>query len=510
MADPDDWLYDAFGATESAAGIRVNRKSALTHSPVWRGVNLVSRDVAKLPVDVFRRTKDGKEADKDHPAYRLLKRQPNEEMTAFQFRQTMQAYALLDGNGRAYIDRRNDGVPIGLYPLQPDKVTTVRVGGVLWYVYEPEGNDPRRIPATDMLDIRGLGLDGLEGYKVTEYGRDSIGLGLAAEHFGARYFKNDASPRVLLTHPLKLSPEAAKRLKQGWDSMHAGLDNAHKTAVLEEGMTVAPFSAGAKDAQLIEMRKFSPRDVANWLNVPSFMLGDDTLTSFASAEVANQMYLDTALDPWLVNWEQECAEKLLSEAEKDADSHLIEFNREAIVRINFKDKVEGINMAIIGGWMTPDEGRDKLNMNPMEGGQGKSRFLPLNMGLQTPDGKIQVLAPPKDEPKPAAGGSKAGAARAALERTLRRMLGRLATQAKRAANDPEKLAEWLDSGLEEQRGALIEMIAPDVAVAAALTKRAVVSADVFADEVLARVRSTPQSPDEWADQALGIAASLLR
>jgi HK97 family phage portal protein len=503
LADADDWLYDAFGATESAAGVRVNRKSALTHSPVWRGVWLVSRDVAKLPLNVILRAENGKEQATDHPAYALLKRRPNPEMSSFYFRQTLQAHALLDGNGRAYIDRLNDGTPIGLYPLLPDTVTTVRVDGVLWYVYEPEGNDPRRIPATDMLDIRGLGLDGLEGYKLTEYGRDSIGLGLAAQHFGARYFKNDASPRVLLEHPGKMSPEAAKRLKQGWDSLHQGLDNSHKTAVLEEGMTAKPFSSGARDAQLIETRKFDRGDVANWLNIPAFMLSDDGLTSFASVEVAMQMYLDTGLDPWLVTWEQECAEKLLSEREKAADSHSIEFNREALVRVNYKDKVEGITAAVQGGWMLVDEARDKLSMNPMPGGIGKTRFLPMNMGIQGEDGEIKVIAPPKEPP---ASDDRSNVARAALERTLRRMLGRLAKQAERV----KSLDEWLLTAVDGERKTLIEMIAPDVAVAAALTGRKLAPAQAFAGDVIEMVRTSPDPPSQWPEMAPELAAKLLQ
>jgi HK97 family phage portal protein len=207
VADPDDFTLEAFGAGRSQSGVRVNRKRALGYPAVWRAVSLISGDVAKLPLAVYTQHGRNREPAKDHPAYRLLLRKPNDAMTAFVFKQTLLAHVLLNGNGYAYIDRDGASRPMAMLSLIPECVDPVRRDGRLWYLYRtPDTGELRKLPAEDVLHLRGLGYDGLKGYPVLHVHADSIGAALAARDFSARYFRNNARPGGAIKHPKTLSP----------------------------------------------------------------------------------------------------------------------------------------------------------------------------------------------------------------------------------------------------------------------------------------------------------------
>lgn len=376
----DDALY----GERSDSGVRVTRESALTYSPWWRGINLVSTDVAKLPLDVYRRQGEGKTRDTAHPSYRLLRRKPNAEMTAFIFRQTLQSHALSCGNGYAYIFRDGAANPKELIPLDPEQTYPVRVNGVLWYITKAN-NQERRLNPVDVLHIKGMSGDGLVGYSVYRKAATSIGLGKAAQKYGALYFKNNATPALAIEVPGTMKEEAAKTLLARFNQMHQGLDESHRTALLTQGAKINSYSTNAKDAQLIELSKFQIVDIANWIGVPSAKLGDTSSRSYASLEQENQAYLDECLNGWLVAWEEECWDKLLREREKNEDTHVIEFNRNALVRANFAERMAGYNTALLGGWTNKDEIRSRENMNPLPEGMGARFYEPLNMNIAKPD-----------------------------------------------------------------------------------------------------------------------------
>lgn len=428
-----DAAWEAFVAGgQSDSGVSVNYESALSYSPWWRGINLISRDVAKLPLVVYRREGEGKDRDTAHPAYRILRYKANAEMTAFVFRQTLQAHAINDGNGYALIVRRGNGSPEQLVPIRPDAVTPVRVNGRMEYVVRVSG-EQRRVNPSEILHIRGLGFDGICGYSLWEKAKNSIGLGKASEEFGARYFSNGAEPRTVIEHPAKLSEKAASNLRASWNAMHQGLTNSHRVAILEEGMKLNAFSNNARDAQLLETRQFQIRDIANWLGVPPHKLGDATRTAYASLEQENQSYLDDAVDPWLVNWEEECRDKLLTEDEKLNDSHVIEFVRNALVRADLTARANYYRVALGGrAWMTQNEVRGRENLNPTEGGdvvlEPLNMFDPLSAGT-----------PPTPDPV------AADAARQGFADTVRRMMRRLSESLSRAAG----IKAWKETELRK-------------------------------------------------------------
>jgi len=388
LSNPDEWLYEAFGAGKSSSGVRINRETALCYSPFWRAVNLISRDVAKLPLYVYKRQGRGKERASSHPAYQLLRWKPNSEMTAFVFKQTLTSHVLMLGNGYAFIDRNGSADPVQLLPLSPENTYPVREDGVLMYVTEFTFNGERvmrKLPASDVLHIKGLGFDGLQGYSVILKMREALGLGYGAHQYGVRYFKNNARPGVIIQHPKTMSQPAASRLRESWNSMHQGIENAHKVAILEEGATVQLFGDNAKDAMMTDVMKFGLVDTANFFHLPVHKVGGEGRTAFASLEQENQSYLDDALDPWLVNWEEEARDKLLREREKEADTHAIEFMRQALIRADMAARGQYYNTAVQAGWMSRDEVRARENDNPMPDGEGEKFFIPLNMKLTGED-----------------------------------------------------------------------------------------------------------------------------
>jgi HK97 family phage portal protein len=377
--------------TRSDSGLEISYSSALRYSPWWRGVNLISRDVAKLPFSVYKRNGEGKDKDLKHPAYPLLRHKANADLTSFTFIQTLTANAMAAGNGYAKIERDTNARPTEMLWLDPLATYPVKQNGQLLYTTLIE-HSWRFILPENMFHVRGLGWDGLCGYPVYMIAADSLGLGIGAQKYGSVFFKNNARPNVVIQVPGNMTPEAQKTFLEQWNRMHGGLENAHKTAILTMGATANPFSMNARDSQLMETRQFEIREVANWLGVPPHKLGDTTRTAYASLEQENHSYLVEALDPWLCAWETEANDKLLSEGQKETESHFTEFNRNALVRASFAERMAGYNTALQGGWMNRNEVRAKENMNPLDGEEGEKFFVPLNMaevggGMEPP--KIQ-------------------------------------------------------------------------------------------------------------------------
>lgn len=354
---------DPYIESNAFNGGPVTQDLALTSDGVWRAVNLISNDVARIPLLVYERKGEGKERATAHPAYKLLRYKPNPFMTAGVFRQVMQGHVLLNGNAYAAITRLGNGEPAELIPLDPTVTFPVRENNDLWYVTKA-GHEDVKIPAQDMLHIKGLGFDGLIGYSPVDYAADALGLSLSLRRYGHVFFENNARPNVVLTHPGVLKEEAKKNLRESWERMHKGLDSAHRIAILQEGMTLTAFGNSAEDAQLIEERKFSVREIANFFGIGAWLLGDDTRTSYASLEIEKLAYLDQ-LDPWLNRWEEECRDKLLTEQEKDEDSHIVEFLRQALLRVDTKTRYEAYSIGISAGFLLPDEVRAFENMMPL-------------------------------------------------------------------------------------------------------------------------------------------------
>jgi HK97 family phage portal protein len=381
----------------SDAGIRISRDTALKFSPVFRAVDLLSSAIAKTPCVMYRRTPEGKERMIDDPRFALLKYKPNAEQTAFYLLKTAVFHCLLEpGNAYIYIDRTGLGVE-QLILLDPFCVYPVRANGQLFYTYQPASATPMKIPADQVIHLKGLGFDGLSGYSVMSYATNSIGMGLAAQKYSNAFFKNSAEPRVVLEYPAWLKDEQIDALRKGWDSFHQGVDNMHKTGVIQGGTTAKVLSGSARDAQLIEALNWSIKDVSNWFGVPAHKLGDASRTAYNSLEQENQSLLDDTVDPWMVMIEQELRDKLLTPSEQLADTVVIEFNRAALVRANLAARGTYYREGLAGHpWLIVDEVRNFEGLN----GVGLDDIVAPANNFGTPEPEPEPT-PPADVPPPA-------------------------------------------------------------------------------------------------------------
>ena len=366
-----------FPQIRATSGSRVTAKTAMGYPPLWRAINLISSSVAGLPFDVFRRQRDGgKKVDLRHPAQALLDRAASPYINAYTFRRTMTSLALLHGNAYASIDRV-EGRPVSLSIWNPANTMVRVMDGEIWYITY-FNQEPVRVSSRDMLHIRGLGPDGIVGYPILELMADAMGVGMAAMEFGARFFGQGSNMSGLLMIPGHFTEEKIRNTMQAWNSMQSGLSQSHKVALIQDGVKFQQLQISPDQAQFLQTREHEIRaTVSNITGVPPHMLGDSTRTSHNSLESEGQSYLDYTLQPWLKTWEHECEDKLLTEQQRVNDTHLIEFNREALIQMSFESKINGLYRQLESGIINHNEARALLNM-PTLGEDGEARYRPAN------------------------------------------------------------------------------------------------------------------------------------
>ena len=363
----------------SNAGKRVTDKTALQHIVVYACVRVLSEAVAQLPLHVYRYTDNGKERVPQHPLYFLLHDQPNPEMTSFVFRETLMSHLLIYGNAYAQIIRNGRGEVVGLYPLSPDKIRVDRDDkNRLIYIYSryDEANPNVKeqgeiiLKSENVLHIPGLGFDGLVGYSPIAMAKNALGISLACEEYGASFFANGASPSGILEHPGVIKdPE---KIRNAWQYAY-GSGNAHKVAVLEEGMKYQPIAIPNNEAQFLETRKFQIEEIARLYRVPLHMIGDLEHATFSNVEHLSLDFVKYSLDPWLVRWEQNMQKDLLSDSEKG--QYFIRFNVEGLLRGDYASRMQGYATARQNGWLSANDIRELEDMNRIPDEEGGNLYL---------------------------------------------------------------------------------------------------------------------------------------
>ncbi len=438
LKNPASWLYTALGIQPASSGISVSEKSALGFSPVWAAIRCISDAIAQLPLVLYRRTDRGRERATDHPLYPLMHDEPNEFMTSAVFRETLQAHVLGWGNTYALIERGNDARVRSLLPLLPDRTRPEIIDGKLWYVSHMDDGQRVLYEKDVILHIPGLGFDGIKGYSPIRIHMETIGLGMAAQKFGAKFFAQGSRVAGVIEHPTKLTPEAADRIRSQWDKIYSGIDNAHRTAVLEEGMKYRQIGIPPEEAQFIESRKLSVIDVARIYRLPPHKLGELDKATFNNVQQLNIHFVTETLQPWIVRWEQELNRKLLTPRERQ--EYFFKFNVNGLLRGDSKARSEFYRELWNIGVLSQNEIRELEELNAVEGGD--TYFVPLNMA-------------PVDVAKQN---------NRAIERLIERLarkeakaLGRIAVKlASRAAHDQAraKLVEFYDAFAAEISGDL--------------------------------------------------------
>ena len=402
LTDEKAWnpsLWNLFGA-QSLSGENVTEHTALTYSAVYNAISLISGTIGALPLHLMQRKEKTKRIADDNRTYRVMHDSANPYMTAMALRECLMAHILAWGNGYAEIVRNGYGELMALWPITPNRVTPEMISGELVYrVRMPDGQDVP-MPRAQILHVPGLGFDGFLGYSVVGMARKSIGLGMAMETFGSRFFGEGTHPGVIVEHPTKLSPEAHSNLKKSLTDIYSGLGNSHRLMLLEEGMKFQKIVIDPKDSQFLESRQFNIPEVARWFNLPPHKLKDLTRSSFSNIESEQISFVTDSILPWLIRLEQNFNAQLLTESDRAYSGR---------GRLYFKHNVEGLLRADAAargtyykemfniGAMSINEIREKEDLDPIPGGD--IHLVPMNMTSLENAGKPPAAPKPSSDPQ---------------------------------------------------------------------------------------------------------------
>lgn len=363
----------------SSSGKSVTERSAMQMTAVYACVRILSEAIAGLPLHLYRYTDNGgKEKAIDHPLYLLMHDEPNPEMSSFVFRETLMTHLLLWGNAYAQIIRNGKGEIVALYPLMPNKMSVDRDEfGHIIYKYSRSDDEAIKseqsviLTPYDVLHIPGLGFDGLVGYSPIAMSKNAIGMAIACEEYGAKFFSNGAAPGGVLEHPGTIKdPE---RLRESWNRTFGGSRNSNKVAVLEEGLKFTPISISPNEAQFLETRKFQINEIARIFRIPPHMVGDLEKSSFSNIEQQSLEFVKYTLDPWVIRWEQSMYRTLLMSEEKG--KYFFKFNVDGLLRGDYQSRMNGYAVGRQNGWMSANDIRELENLDRIPTEDGGDLYL---------------------------------------------------------------------------------------------------------------------------------------
>ena len=364
----------------STSGKPVNEHTAMQMTAVYSCVRILAEAVAGLPLHLYKYTDSGgKEKALSHPLYFLLHDEPNPEMSSFVFRETMMTHLLLWGNAYAQIIRNGKGEVIALYPLMPNRMSVDRdSSGNLYYSYTRYSDDAPTMNGvavtlrpSDVLHIPGLGFDGLVGYSPIAMAKNAIGMAIACEEYGAKFFANGAAPGGVLEHPGTIKDP--QKVRESWNAAYQGSSNSHRVAVLEEGMKYQPIGISPEQAQFLETRKFQINEIARIFRVPPHMVGDLEKSSFSNIEQQSLEFVKYTLDPWVIRWEQAMSRALLRSDEKK--QYFSKFNVDGLLRGDYVSRMSGYATARQNGWMSANDIRELENLDRIPPELGGDLYL---------------------------------------------------------------------------------------------------------------------------------------
>ncbi|MGV0984410.1 MAG: phage portal protein [Limnohabitans sp.] len=363
-------------ASRSSSGMRVSPDGALRLAAVYACVRILSETMASLPVVVYRRRSDGgKDRITDHWLYDLLAKRPNRFQNPFEWREMLQGHLALRGNAYNQIFTNGRGEITELMPIHPDRIRVELLanGEYRYRISDRFGNDSV-LPRGEVWHLRGLSSDGLMGMSPIELARESLGMALAAQGYGARFFANDAKPTggwIEFPGSFK-DAEAKKVFRESFQQAQSG-SNRHKVLVLDNGMKFHEVGVTNKDAQFLELRKFQITDIARLFRVPPHMIADLDRATFSNIEQQSLEFVMHTMTPWAERWEA----SIESELPLEGDELEVEFDFANLMRGDAASRAAYYQSGIQNGWLTRNEARISENLNPIEGLEKPLR--PLNM-----------------------------------------------------------------------------------------------------------------------------------
>lgn len=460
----DAAAYDMLAGNKSESGVSVNWSSALSLAPVWQAVSIISGDVATSTPHVLSRDKNGDRVVAiDHPGDYLISEQPNIEMSAFELWRRFMVHALLWQNAYLYIERLGGvGRPVGIYNLLPDRTFPARdENGTLYYKTEV-GGKMTPLKRDDVIHVKGLSVENGVGYDLVCAARDSWGLALAAEGFGSKFFANGAQAGGVLEVPPGTTPDVADKLAAGMQKKYTGKDNWFRVMVLRDGAKFHETTINAQESQLTELREHQVRDTARFFNLPPSKLGLSDSVSYNSSEQSQIQYITGCLTHWFAAIRGEVQGKLLTETERKARSHFVEFNTSKLIERDLKTQVDILAIERQNEIINAAEWRRKRDLPP--------RTDPAANEYVNPNTKS---APPASAPKtpaePPAKNRISNAIRMVCEDAINRITRRVTAHVRSAAKNPGKLVAWIDSKGHEHRDVFHQLAMPAATLVAEAT-----------------------------------------
>lgn len=354
------------GKTNS--GATVNEDTAMRYAAVYTAVRILSEVIGMMPCHLMVNENDTARKAVENPLYRVLYRSPNEWQTAFEFWRHVMVCLLLRGNFYGYVNRNSNKQVQEIIPIHPDRVKVEMTDNYeLKYSIIRKNGSNLVLERGEMFHVRAVGSDGVIGMSPIQQARESIGLAMQIEKGAAKLYTNGARLGIVLTHPEVVDEEVAQRIKKSFDEAYSGVENSHKTVLLEEGIKVEKIGMTAEDAQFLDMRKFQRSEILSIFGIPPHMAGDTEKTTSWGTGIEQQTigFTTFVLMPWVTNIEQAIYRDLLTDRERK--NHYAKFNADAIIRGDIKSRYEAYKIGIETGFLLPNEARAKEDLNQIPG-----------------------------------------------------------------------------------------------------------------------------------------------
>ena len=386
MKEPE-WWRQALGASLTNAGVSVTPENAMKLTAVFSAVRIISESIASLPLVLYERDGDRKRLAVDHPLFTLLHDIPNDVQTNFELLEFGMANLLLRGNQYNHVVRNGRGEALSITPLKAAYMKPENgVGGKINFNYQEPGNE-RVYRQDEIWRTAGLGSDGVIGLSPIQEAKQPLGIGMAAENYGAKVYSNGAQVPAVLESEHRLTDEQFKALKEQWSENYGGLENAFKTAILEGGLKYKNVGLNLSDAEFIASRKMTVADVSRIYRVPLHMLSELDKATFSNIEHQGIEFVVHTIRPWVTRLEKSITRDLLLPSERGR--YFAKFKLEGLLRGDTKSRYEAYGLGIRDGWLNRNEVRELEDRDPVE---GLDEFiLPLNMAEQNGDPAMNSL-----------------------------------------------------------------------------------------------------------------------
>jgi HK97 family phage portal protein len=442
----DDFWFKPPSAAYGAAG--VSPEGALRRlSMVWRCVRAKSFDMASLSLFLYRKIEGGKARAENHPVYYVLHDAPNEFMTPFLFEQLAQTHLCLRGMFFARILEDGLGRVQQLVPMNPDRVTPELLpSGRLRFVHRRVDGGQEILTQNEVHYRTGLSLDGVKGISEIEASAPTLARAMAAETFAQEFFSGGAVPPVALRHPLTLGPEGQDTLRASLAKYRAG----DKYLILEEAMEATSIGVNARDAQMLEVQQHNDEQIAGVFGMPPHRVGISKpgSQSYASNEQADIAYVKYVIGAQAKSNEEALTRDLLSARERAF--YVVEYMLESLLRGDTAARGTFYKALAEVEAITPNEIRQRENMNPLPGGDDVVKNVP-----KTPE--------PSNSPRDPMGRPKGGAravliAEEAAARVVQKEIAAATKAATKHANDPKAWQTWCQEFYDDHAGFIAQVL----------------------------------------------------